>query len=176
MRSWSAMWFALSEHKPLDSDASTYQTGRCMQCTGTPREPEAPRVLLLLLSEAQQHSMSRAELSRGVVVGVSGHTLATQPGGACSLSRPALPLYTPPCACRNVMPVLPLSRNIPPPPPAQSQHVRRRGRPGHCREFLALALDSSPQQQHQQQQRALQSCRLMSYAAPKRVQAHKQPD
>ena len=173
MRSWSAVLLALSEHKPLDSGASTYQTGRCMQCTGTPREPEAPR--LLLLSEAQQHSMSRAELSRGVVVGVSGHTLATQPGGACSLSRPALPLYTPSCACRNVMPVLPLSRNIPPPPPAQSQHVRRRGRPGHCREFLALALDSSPQQ-HQQQQRALQSCRLMPYAAvPERLQAHKQP-
>lgn len=149
MRSWSAMLLVLSEHKPLDSlHARTYQT-RAMQCTGTPREPEAPRLLLLLLGEAQrstaQRSVSRAELSRGVVVGVSGHTLL-----AVSQSlAPSRALYTPLCACRNVMPVeSSLPRNTPL-PPAQSQHVRRRGRPGHCREFLALALDSSPQ--HQQQ-------------------------
>lgn len=146
------MLLVLSEHKPLDSlHACTYQT-RAMQCTGTPREPEAPRLLLLLPGEAQrstaQHSVSRAELSRGVVVvvvGVSGHTLLA----VSQALAPSRALYTPLCACRNAMPVGLSSPRNTPLPPAQSQHVRRRGRPGHCREFLALALDSSPQ--HQQQ-------------------------
>jgi hypothetical protein len=152
------MLLALSEHKPLVCGASTYQTIRRMMHARTPHTHANLRRLdcccSLQRGTALRTTSSRAELSRGV--GVSGHTLATQPIHACVLAVSlSLCLSTHNCAhVATVMPVELLSRNSQPPP--QSYHVRRRGRLGHCCEFLALlALDSSPQQRH-----ALQSCHV----------------